>query len=73
MISDEELKGIIDSDVRHSALLVELAKELLAHRKAWSEPVAYLNDADLARWCVSGEVHEKYSGPGLIAVYRKLS
>ena len=34
MISDEDLKGIINSDVRHSALLVELAKELLAHRKA---------------------------------------
>ena len=34
MISDEELNGIINSDFRHSALLVELAKELLAHRKA---------------------------------------
>ena len=34
MISDSELKGIINSDVRHSALLVELAKELLSHRKA---------------------------------------
>lgn len=34
MISDEELEGIINSDVRHSALLVELAKELLTLRKA---------------------------------------
>lgn len=49
MISDEDLKGIINSDVRHSALLVELAKELLSHRKAWSEPACYVNASDIER------------------------
>ena len=54
-VSNETLEEIIHGDVRHSALLVEMAKELLAHRKAWSEPVAYTDKRNLRYLSLGGE------------------
>ena len=52
MISDERLKAL--SDINHVGSILgeeiaEIAKELLAHRKAWREPVCYVNASDIER------------------------
>ena len=41
MISDDKLHMLIENHDAFPPTLVEMAKELLAHRKAWSEPVAW--------------------------------
>jgi len=42
MISDERLNFKLKNPDICTPDEIEMAKELLAHRKAWSEPVAYL-------------------------------
>ena len=50
MISDERLEELAR---KHTSLTAsesyELAKELLAHRKAWNEPVAYTDSDELKK------------------------
>lgn len=47
MISDGELNMLIECPSAFSPALVDMAKELLAYRQAFSEPVAWANKADV--------------------------
>lgn len=49
----------------------EAQAELQERRKADSEPIAWLNDAYLARGVVDGEAGSEDAGPGYIPVYRE--
>jgi hypothetical protein len=49
----------------------DLRDELQGRRKAAAEPIAWLNDAYLARGVVDGKAGSEDAGPGYIPVYRE--
>lgn len=49
MISDERLAFKIKNSDICTPEEIEMAKELLAHRKAWSEPVCHLSEFALRK------------------------
>ena len=49
MISDERIEYIATTGNARGKDSQEMAKELLAHRKAWSEPVCHLSEFALRK------------------------
>ncbi|WP_048784315.1 MULTISPECIES: hypothetical protein [Pantoea] len=72
MISDGKLHMFIEDPDAFPPALVEMAKELLAHRKAWSEPVGYVSQIYMNDWAAGGTIHKKPLVNG-IPLYRKPS
>lgn len=71
MISDERLEEVINGDILFTDEQREMARELVAYRKAFSEPCGFINPVYFSDGMMGCTLHKKIRRNGLVPLYRK--